>query len=429
VVTCDGAGTVHRPGVVDVEAGRIAWVGPAGAAPVREGNATERFDGVLLPGLVNVHCHSPMTLFRGAAEDVPLDRFLREILWPREARLTAEDVYWGMTLAAAELLRAGVTTTCEMYVFEEAILQAVLDAGSRCVLTPGVMEAPGWLSWRERLRETLAFVDQHVGRHERVRLGIAPHSAYALPADGLDAVAAAARDRGLLVHVHVAETRTEGAELEHAHGKSVPAILDEHGLLGPRTLAAHSVWLSDDDLELYRQRGVAVAHCPQSNAKLAAGTARLAEMLARGLRVGLGTDGPSSNNDLDLWEELRLAPLLARLQTGLADAVPAATALRLATAGGAAAVGWDEIGVLEPGRFADVVHVRTDDPAFVPSLHARDIVSHLVWSASSRLVEDVWVGGARVVRGGRCITVDVHRAAAEVQARAERLAAASVPGS
>jgi 5-methylthioadenosine/S-adenosylhomocysteine deaminase len=181
------------------------------------------------------------------------------------------------------------------------------------------------------------------------------------------------------------------------------------------------VWLSDADLDLYAEHDVAVAHCPQSNAKLAAGMARLTEMLRRGLRVGLGTDGPATNNDLDLWDEVRLAPLIAKLQSGDAEAVPAPAALSLASAGGAAALGL-RAGVLEAGRFADVVRLRTDDPAFVPTLDDGDLVSHLVWSSSSRLVTDVWVGGRRVVEGGACVSVDVERASREVQARAERLA-------
>jgi 5-methylthioadenosine/S-adenosylhomocysteine deaminase len=415
VVSCDENGSLHRPGVVDVAGGRIAWVGPERDAPPHDA-FVERLDGLLMPGLVNVHCHSPMTLFRGAAEDVPLATFLREILWPREARLTDDDVYWGMTLACAELLRAGVTSSCEMYVHEDALLQAVLDAGSRCILTPGVIDVPGWLSWRTRLDEVLAFHDREAGRHERVEVGIAAHAAYTLPREALEAVRAAADERGALVHVHLAETSDEAAD---------PALLHALGFLSGRTLAAHAVWVSDDDLARFREADVAIAHCPQSNAKLAAGVARLTDMLDLGLRVGLGTDGPSSNNDLDLWEEMRLAPLLARVTTGRADAVPADTALRLATAGGAHALGRDDVGAIVAGRWADIVHVRIDDPAFVPIVDDRDLVSHLVWSGSSRLVRDVWVAGERVVAGGVCTTVDLERAREEVTERARRLAAAA----
>jgi 5-methylthioadenosine/S-adenosylhomocysteine deaminase len=424
-VTCDQAASVHRPGVVDVADGRIAWVGPASQAPPLTEAREERLAGLLMPGLVNVHCHSAMTLFRAAAEDLPLELFLREVLWPRESRLRPDDVYWGMTLACAELARFGVTTTCEMYIYEEANLAAVLDAGTRCVLTPGVIEVPGWEhfgSWRERLDDVLAFHERHAGAHETVEIGIAAHSAYALPLDALADVTEAAKERGALVHIHLAETRDECRELERAHGATVPRILADIGFFDARVLAAHSVWLTDDDLRLYREHDVAVAHCPQSNAKLADGVARLADMLELGLRVGIGTDGPASNNDLDLWEELRLAPLLARLRSGDAQAVPASTVLALGTRGGAAALGRDDIGVVEPGRYADLILLRLDDPAFVPLVEERDLLSHLVWSASSRLVTDVWVGGRRIVERGRCLTVDEERARREVQKRAERLA-------
>jgi 5-methylthioadenosine/S-adenosylhomocysteine deaminase len=409
VVTCDAAGRVFRPGSVTVEDGQIAAVGPAGS----DG---ERLDGLLMPGLVNCHCHSPMTLFRGAAEGLPLMRFLQEVLWPREARLDDEDVYWGTTLACAELLRNGVTTSCEMYTHEQGILRAVLDAGSRCVLTPGVIELAEWkMTWEQRLADVLAFHDAQTGTHPRVEVGIAAHAYYTLPPEGLRAIAEAARERDALLHVHVAETKEEAAH---------PAALAELGVFDGRVLAAHSVWLSDDDLRLYREHDVAVAHCPQANAKLASGIARLADMLALAIRVGLGTDSTAANNDLDLWEELRLAPLLAKLQTGDAAAVPAPEALALATRKGAEALGRHDLGALEPGRRADMLLLRLDDVAMTPLLGDRDLVSHLVWSASSRLVESVWVEGEQVVAEGRPLRVDVERARAEVERRARRLAAA-----
>jgi 5-methylthioadenosine/S-adenosylhomocysteine deaminase len=408
VVTCDADGRVFRPGSVTVEDGLITAVGPA-----TEG---EKLEGLLLPGLVNCHCHSPMSLFRGAAEDVPLMAFLQEILWPREARLTEEDVYWGTTLACAELLRNGVTTTCDMYTHEEPILRAVLDAGARWLLTPGVIELEAWnMTWERRLADVLAFHDANAGRHDRIEVGIAAHAYYTLPHQALQAIAAAAQERDALLHVHVGETE---AEAEHA------ARLAELGVFDGRVLAAHSVWLSDDDLARYRELDVAVAHCPQANAKLASGVARLAEMLRLAIRVGLGTDSTAANNDFDLWEELRLAPLLAKLQTRDAAAVPAPTALALATRGGAEALGRRDLGALEPGRRADMVLLRLDDVVFTPQVDGRDLVSHLVWSASSRLVESVWVEGEQVVARGESLRVDVERARREVQERAVRLATA-----
>jgi 5-methylthioadenosine/S-adenosylhomocysteine deaminase len=343
-------------------------------------------------------------------------RFLQEVLWPREARLDDEDVYWGTTLACAELLRNGVTTSCEMYTHEQGILRAVLDAGSRCVLTPGVIELAEWkMTWEQRLADVLAFHDAQTGTHPRVEVGIAAHAYYTLPPEGLRAIAEAARERDALLHVHVAETKEEAAH---------PAALAELGVFDGRVLAAHSVWLSDDDLRLYREHDVAVAHCPQANAKLASGIARLADMLALAIRVGLGTDSTAANNGLDLWQELRLAPLLAKLQTGDAAAVPAPEALALATRKGAEALGRHDLGALEPGRRADMLLLRLDDVAMTPLLGDRDLVSHLVWSASSRLVESVWVEGEQVVAEGRPLRIDVERARAEVERRARRLAAA-----
>jgi 5-methylthioadenosine/S-adenosylhomocysteine deaminase len=424
VVTCNRDFDIHRPGVVDVDPqGRLAWVGPVEEAPPHDGEQLT-LTGLLMPGLINCHAHSAMTLFRGATEDIPLERFLKEVLWPREARLTEEDVYWGMTLACSELLRFGVTTSCEMYFFEEAQLRAVLDSGFRSLITPGILEVPGLFTWKEMLERVLGFCDRHGGRHDLVEVGLGAHSAYAVPADGLRAVTEAALERDALVHIHVAETQTEGRQLEEEHGVTVPRLLADLGVLEARVLAAHSVWLSDDDLRIYREHDVGVAHCPQSNAKLASGIARLADMLKLGLRVGLGTDGPSSNNDLDLWEEMRLAPLLARLQTGDAARVSAGQALRLATRGGAEALGRPDLGALEPGRWADMVLLDLADSAFVPEVEAGDLISHLVWSASSRLITDVWVAGRRVVEERRCRTVDEERARAEVQQRARRLARA-----
>jgi 5-methylthioadenosine/S-adenosylhomocysteine deaminase len=381
--------------------------------------------GLLMPGLINVHGHAPMTLFRGAAEDISFERWLREVLWPREALLTPDDVYWGMTLACAEMLRAGVTTSCEMYIFEQAMLEAAVAAGSRCLLTPGVIEVPAWehfRSWEERLEDVLAFHDQNAGAHDRIEIGIAPHSAYALPPEALAACALAARERNALFNVHVAESSGEGAHLERQHGMSVPFLLEVLGCLEGRVLAAHCVWLTEHDLRLFGANGVAIAHCPQSNAKLANGIAPLVEMLELGIPVGLGTDGPASNNNLDMWEEVRLTPLLARLRTNNASAISAVEALSLATRGGARALARDDIGSLEPGRWADMVLMRLDDPAFVPLITDGDLVTHLIWAASSRLVNDVWVAGQRVVRDGECLTVDEEQARAELNSRARRLA-------
>jgi 5-methylthioadenosine/S-adenosylhomocysteine deaminase len=430
VVPCDGTVPVLRPGAVEVAGDSIVLVGTP--ADLRSGSPAGvrevRVEGVLLPGMVNTHCHSPMTLFRGTGENLPLLRWLKEVLWPREAHLDAEDVYWGMSLAAAELLAFGVTTTCEMYFHEDATADAVVAAGSRAVITPGVLQLPGtdggnaW--WDACLDRFADFHARRDGEAGRIEVGFAAHAAYTVPLPGLEATAAAARERDALFHLHLAETAGEGDAFTADHGGSVPEVLASRGVLDGRVLAAHCIWLSPNDLDVLVDHDVAVAHCPQSNAKLASGVAPVVDLLERGVRVGLGTDGPASNNDLDLWEEMRLAAMLARLRQGDAGALPAAAALDLATRGAGRALGRPDLGVLAPGAKADMMAVSLDDPAFVPLLDDGMLIEHLVWSASSRLITDVWVGGEQVVtdRGHR--TIDVERARDEVGRRAARLAAA-----
>jgi len=429
VVPCAGDGAVLRPGAVEVVGDAVIRVGAPGELRSTGGHDVRevRVDGALLPGFVNTHCHSPMTLFRGTGENVPLLRWLHEVLWPREAHLEPEDVYWGMTLAAAELLSFGVTTSCEMYFHEDATADAVVDAGSRAVITPGVLQLPGSASGGDWWTASLdRFADFHARRHGeagRIEVGFAAHAAYTVPLPGLVDTAAAAGERDALFHLHVAETPTEADAFVAEHGGSVPRVLAEAGVFDGRVLAAHSIWLSPEDIDAYAAHDVAVAHCPQSNAKLASGIAPIVDLLAQGVRVGLGTDGPASNNDLDLWEEMRLAAMLARLRQADAAALPAAVALDLATRAAGIALGRPDLGVLAPGAKADMMAVSLDDPAFVPLLDDGMLVEHLVWSASSRLVTDVWVGGEPVVVGREVGTVDIDRARDEVGVRAARLAA------
>jgi 5-methylthioadenosine/S-adenosylhomocysteine deaminase len=425
LLPCDASMEVHHPGVVDVAAdGRITWAGAAAAAPpVPDGWPVRRLSGLVMPGLVNAHAHGPLALLRGQGEALPLGRWLTEVIWPREARMGADDVHVGMLLASAEMLRYGVTTSVEMYFHHGAIARAVDESGGRCVMTPGVLVGPGWDrfgTWQQQV----AYVERLHERYAdnpRVDVGFGPHAAYTLPDEALRTVADRARDLGALVHIHLAETEHEGDEVSARHGgASVPRVLADLGLFeGNRVLAAHAVWLSDDDVALLAANGVAVAHCPGSNAKLASGTARVRDLRAAGVTVALGTDGPASNNDLDLWEEMRFAALLARLRDHDPTALSADEVLAMATREGAAALGRDDIGVLAPGRWADMVRLDLDDPAFVPVLDDADLRAHLVFAAPRRCVRDVWVAGEQVVADGECLRVNLG----EVAARAQRAAA------
>ena len=423
---CDPSCSVLRDAVVDIETdGRLGYCGPRTGAPAHDG-PERAVNGLLLPGLVNTHCHTPMTLLRGAGGDLPLLPWLHKIVWPAEARLDADDVYAGMRLGCVEMLRAGVTTSLEMYLFADAVLAAVLDTGFRVLLTPGIIAVPGWDrlgTWEQLRDEVSARIDRHglrYGPADRIELGYGPHAAYTLPDEALPSVAEHARERGALLHIHVAESRTED-EAQRARYGSVPAMLETLGVLGGRVLAAHGVHLSERDIALLARHDVAVAHCPGSNAKLAAGIAPLAALRAAGVRLGLGTDGPASSDDLDLWVVGRLAALLTRLATADAAALTATEVLLLATRGGATAIGREDIGALETGRWADLVHVRTDDPAFVALDEDSQLVSNLIWGGGARLVNDVWVGGEQVLADGEPVKVDRAEAQAAVRAVTARL--------
>jgi 5-methylthioadenosine/S-adenosylhomocysteine deaminase len=426
VFTVDADDSVLQPGAVEVDDGVITWVGDPRQEPPARGTNVRTLGGVLMPGLVNCHGHSPMTLVRSAGDGLPLERWLSESVWPREARLTDEDVYWGMTLGAAELLGNGVTTTCEQYRHPWPVVEAVVDAGIRAIFTPGIFDVPGedgtGDTWEVLLDEACTLFDDMDGREGRVHLGFGPHAVYTVPPEGLAQIAREAQRRNALFQIHLAETAAECTLVLERYGKSAPAVLAAAGALDGRVLAAHAVWLDEDDLALVAGYDVAVAHCPGSNGKLGAGVAPLRAFRARGVRVGLGTDGPASNDDLHLWDEMRLATLLARASAGDPTVVTSAAALRLATRGGGEALGLP-VGALEAGRPADLIRLRTDDARFVPSVTRAELLGHLVWAGAGYLVTDVWVAGRRVVEEGRCTHIDAARARAEVSQRARRLMA------
>jgi len=337
-----------------------------------------------------------MVLFRGQGEGLPLDRWLREVMWPREARLTAEDVEVAMTAASAEMLRNGVTTSVEMYFHPARIAAAVGTTGARAVIATPLIPLSGLPPFEEQLREAVDLAAR-APDDGTVEFGIGPHAAYTVPLPVLRAAAESAREHGLLLHLHVAETATEGADLLAAHGLSVPALLAAHDVLGGRVLAAHCVHMDDADLDLWQEYDVAVAHCPASNAKLASGIAPLRAMLDRGIRVGMGTDGPASNDGLDLLADLRLAASFARLAGRSATALTAAEATWLATGGAADAIGRADLGQLEVGRRADLVVV---DPASARTAGTGRDEGAVVFAACAEDVQRVMVDGRWVVEEG-----------------------------
>tara|TARA_B100000953_G_scaffold261966_1_gene227986 strand:- start:109 stop:1122 length:1014 start_codon:yes stop_codon:yes gene_type:complete len=337
--------------------------------------------------------------------------------------MTPADAWWGMTLGSAEMLLAGVTTSCEMYLFEDAVVDAARASGARLAMTPGVVAAlhP---SGSDRSGEIAEFFSRHHDPAGRVTVGVAPHSAYDLGVDAVGNLADLARSLNTVLHLHLAETREESAELEASFGCSVTRILYDQGVFEGRVLAAHCVWVDTTDINLLAANGVAVAHCPISNMKLGSGIAPLAAMRDAGVTVAYGTDGPASNDSLDLWEEVKMGALLARAHSLDSTLITAVETLSMATRYSAAAVGLDDTGCLIPGNALDMIRIDLDQSTFVPVTDIDELLAHLAWSGSSRKVTDVWVAGEKVVADGEVLTVDTERAVAEVRERALRLAGA-----
>jgi 5-methylthioadenosine/S-adenosylhomocysteine deaminase len=344
-------------------------------------------------------------------------------MWPREARIRREDVGAAMRLGAAELLTNGITTTNEMYFFGDAIAAAAAEVGLRATVTEPVIEAEDFAKFGtvaaqlDRVASTRAAWEGH----PLVEIGIGPHAAYSLSRSALEAVATFVAADPLPLHIHVAEQPHEGDAIRSATGLGVPAYLDEIGLLGPRTIAAHCVWMSPDDVALFADRGVKVAHCPCSNGRHASGIAPVLDLLEAGVGVGLGTDGPASHDRLDLFAEMRAATWYARLRAMDAAAMPARTVFALATSTAGDVLGRPDVGHLTAGACADFVRSDVEGPGFAPVLDAEQLLARFVWAGSPATVRDVWVGGRRVVADRRCLTVDVAAAQADVVERAHRL--------
>lgn len=418
IVPVEPAATVLEKHCLILDQGRIVDILP-GADADHHYQTRERYrlpGHALIPGLVNLHTHAAMSLLRGFADDLPLMTWLKEHIWPAEAKwVSAEFVEDGTRLACVEMLKGGITCFNDMYFFPGAAVEAALAAHQRIAAGLIVVDFPtayaadpdGYLQKGLSLRDSI--------RHDPlVSFCLAPHAPYSTSDATLEKVATYSAQLDLPVHIHIHETHDEINESLAAHRMRPLERLRQLGLLGPQFIGVHAIHLLDEEIEALAGHGCHVAHCPSSNLKLANGVAPTAAMLARGINAGLGSDGAASNNRLDIWEEMRLAALLAKGISGRADALPAADALRMATLNGARALGLDgEIGSLLPGKQADIVAVDLSGAYTQPCF---DPISQLVYSAGRHEVRHVWVGGKRVVEHGRCTSLDeaevVHRAVA-----------------
>lgn len=408
--------------VVLVQDGRVAYAGYAEQAPEvpEDAEVIDVMGRIILPGLVNAHTHSAMTVFRGAADDLPLHRWLNDRIWPMEAKLDDEAVYWGSMLAIAEMIRGGVTAFNDMYFFTEQTVRAVEHTGIRALLTRCVTcNETDEASIRQGVQRAADCFAQFDGAAQgRIRVSIAPHAEYTCSAPFLRALGEKAQELGARVHIHVSETKEEHEQCKQRHGGLTPiGLLDALGVLDNPTLAAHCVYVDAQDLAIMQQKHVSVLHCPGSNLKLASGIAPVPAMLAHGLRIALGTDGAASNNNLNMFEELQAVAMLHKGTSGDASMVRAAQALRMATQNGAQALGLSS-GVLAAGEPADLIIVDIHKPHMMPMYNA---LHNIVYSAQA---SDVWmtmVDGKVLYHDGAYQTLDIEQILYEASRVAARL--------
>jgi 5-methylthioadenosine/S-adenosylhomocysteine deaminase len=429
VVTMDATGTV-LDGDVLVRGRRIEAVGRDLSAASADVTIDARGCAVL-PGFVQTHVHLCQTLFRGAADDLALLDWLKRRVWPLEAAHDPSSLRAAARLGVAELLRGGTTCalTMETVNHTEEVFRVVEQSGFRatvgkCMMDKGE-EVPAGLreESEDSIRESLALLEKWHGRADgRVRYCFAPRFAVSCTRGLLERVASLARERGVMIHTHASENVSECELVEHETGMRNVLYLDSLGVSGPHVLLAHCVHLGDDEVGLLASKGTHVAHCPSSNMKLGSGVAPVSELLARGVSVSLGADGAPCNNRLDMFTEMRTAALLQKVSRG-ADALPAARVLRMATTGGARALGLEgEIGSLEAGKLADITVLELGRLHTTPR---PEVVSTVVYAAEARDVRDVLIDGRPVLREGRLQTLDEREVIAEAARQYELLAARS----
>jgi 5-methylthioadenosine/S-adenosylhomocysteine deaminase len=374
---------------------------------------------VAVPGLINAHTHCAMTLLRGYADDMQLMPWLQERIWPVETKLEADDVYWGTLLGIAEMIRGGVTCFNDMYHYFESAARAALDSGMRAVVS-GVLLA--FLPDTDaRLERAIEFAREWRDKGDGLLVTmLGPHAPYTVANHFLDRVIQGAREVGVGIHIHVSETRGEVEESRRDYNQTPVERLSEIGLLDVHPVAAaHCVHLTESDIDTLVEKRVGILHCPGSNMKLASGVAPIPKLLEAGAIVGLGTDGPASNNNLDMLEEARLAALLHKTHTGDPTAVPAYTALAMATRGSAEALGIaDRVGRIEPGMKADIALLDFQQPHLFP-LH--DVISHLVYAARAGDVCTVFINGRPVMLDRKLLTIDEEEVYGQVRDRLKRL--------
>jgi 5-methylthioadenosine/S-adenosylhomocysteine deaminase len=401
---------IYEPGFLAIQGDSILAVGIQKNIEVLESQAYQVVDargGLLLPGLINAHTHAAMTLFRGLADDLPLEDWLNHHIFPAEQKLKDSFVYWGTKLACAEMILSGTTTFCDMYLFEDQVARASCEAGFRALVGEALYDfpSPNYGPVERGLEYTARLIDT-VGQDPLISVAVELHSPSVCCPDLLRKANILSKAKGVPLVIHLSETTQEVALIRERFQTSPVGLLDRLGILDDHLIAVHCVALSEKDLELLADNRVKVVHCPESNMKLASGVAPVPDMLKKGILVGLGTDGCASNNNLDLFQEMDMAAKLHKVHWMDPTVMEARTVLRLATSQGARVLGLEKItGSLEPGKKADCIILDFNKPHLTPIY---DYYSHLVYAAKSSDVTQVFVNGKQVLKDRHLTTLELE---------------------
>lgn len=420
IITLNENDEIINEGSIGIRGNKIDYIGSGSRSLETEyAKVLDCRGRTVMPGFVNAHNHLAMTMFRNYADDMKLMDWLFTKVFPLEDKLTDEVVYWASLLAIVEMIKSGTTTFSDMYFFMESTARAASESGMRAVLSRGLQGESGIEELDNRLRENLElYGSYHNSCNGRIKVMLGPHSIYTCSEEYLRKVAGKSLDMGIPIQIHLSETKEEVRGCIEKHGVSPVSFLDGLGLLNGETLAAHCVVVDDSDIDILAARKVNVVHNPGSNLKLASGIAPVVKMLEKGINVCLGTDGASSNNNLDMLEEIRMATYLQKVHTDDPTALPVDQVLRMAAERGARALGFKNVGRLTVGNAADLIVLNTEKAQYYPMYN---IKSSIVYSGNSADVETVIIDGCMVMEKGHLITLDEERILYKVQKWATRL--------
>jgi 5-methylthioadenosine/S-adenosylhomocysteine deaminase len=426
IVSMDDAGTIYESSAIAIDEGLIVAIGNAAEIGARY-SASETLPGdnrIVLPGLINGHSHAAMTLLRGIADDLALMDWLNNYIFPAEvAFVDAEFVRIGTELACWEMIRGGTTTFVDMYYYPDIIAEVVESCGMRAFVSATVIDqrSPDAENAADSISKGLEFINRWKGRNSRIIPIFGPHANYTLNADQLRATREAANDAGVPISIHMSESPFELQYSKNTYGMTSIEMFESIGFLDGPVIGAHVVWPTEAEITILAEREVGVIHNPTSNMKIASGISPVTEMLRAGVRVGLGTDGAASNNDLDMWEEMRLAALLQKVEQMNPEVLPADAVLRMATSGGAEAVGLGGVvGKIAVGMRADLIQVSFNDVHHIPTY---DTISHLVYVTDEQDVTSVVVDGQVLMREKEMLTIQTDRVRNEATALAAKIQA------